>query len=113
MRLQHSILTKLHSKSPNSPKKSHEHTHTHTISPQGSNSLAESEGRGLHLCPVCVRKVTWVVGVDPVTRYYALLRHCERGGRALEAQAGWLMHRLKVLCVCVCVCSYTRMQWWL
>ena len=81
------------------------HTHVailpqNTICRQGSNSLAESEGRGLHLCPVRLRKLTWVVGVNPVTRYYALLRHCQRQGRAFEAQTKWLMHRLKVL-LCV------------
>jgi archaemetzincin len=37
----------------------------------GSNHLAESDRRPLHLCPVCLRKLQWSIGFDVVARYGA------------------------------------------
>jgi archaemetzincin len=39
---------------------------------QGSNTLEESDGHPLHLCPDDLRKLAWNTGVDPVSRYRAL-----------------------------------------
>ncbi|PYL07769.1 MAG: hypothetical protein DME34_06160 [Verrucomicrobia bacterium] len=61
----------------------------------GSNHLAESDRRPLHLCPVCLRKLQWSIGFDVLERYRAL----ERVDRALEFtdEAGWLAQRIKLL----------------
>lgn len=39
---------------------------------QGSNTLEESDGQPLHLCPDDLRKLAWNTGVDLVSRYRAL-----------------------------------------
>ena len=54
----------------------------------GSNHLAESDRRPLHLCPVCLRKLQWSIGFDVLERYRAL----ERIDRALGFvdEANWL-----------------------
>ena len=39
---------------------------------QGSNTLEESDGHPLHLCPDDLRKLAWNTGVDLVSRYRAL-----------------------------------------
>jgi len=38
----------------------------------GSNHLAESDRRPLHVCPVCLRKLQWSIGLDVLARYTAL-----------------------------------------
>jgi archaemetzincin len=61
----------------------------------GSNHLAESDRRPLHLCPVCLRKLQWSIGFDVLKRYGAL----ERVTRAddFTDEADWLSHRIKIL----------------
>jgi archaemetzincin len=61
----------------------------------GSNHLAESDRRPLHLCPVCLRKLQWSIGFDVLARYIAL----ERTSRALgfADEATWLSERIKTL----------------
>jgi archaemetzincin len=61
----------------------------------GSNHLAESDGRPLHLCPVCLRKLQWSVGFDVVQRYTALERVARSAGFLDEA--GWLAPRIKAI----------------
>jgi archaemetzincin len=58
----------------------------------GSNSLAESDRRPLHLCPVDLRKLQWSLGVDIVERYRALLAFWREVGVSSEAQ--WIERRL-------------------
>jgi archaemetzincin len=61
----------------------------------GSNHLAESDRRPLHLCPVCLRKLQWSIGFDVLDRYRAL----ERVDRALAFpdEADWLGRRIEAL----------------
>jgi archaemetzincin len=61
----------------------------------GSNHLAESDRRPLHLCPVCLRKLQWSVGFDVLERYRALERVTRDDGFIDEVD--WLNHRIKVL----------------
>ncbi len=58
----------------------------------GSNSLEESKAQPLHLCPVCLRKLTWSTKLDPVKRYEQLERFYRRV--ELEDQAKWVAERL-------------------
>ena len=58
----------------------------------GSNSLAESDRQPLHLCPVCLKKLTWNRGFDPIRRYEGLLDFYER--HELEDEATWMRNRL-------------------
>jgi len=59
----------------------------------GSNHLAESDRRPLHLCPICLRKLQWNIGFDVLERYSALERANRAGGFTDEAD--WLTSRIK------------------
>ncbi len=58
----------------------------------GSNSLAESDRRPIHLCPVCLRKLQWNRGFDVLARYRALAAFYDRQGLADEA--AWVRNRV-------------------
>ncbi len=53
----------------------------------GSNHLAESDARPLHLCPIDLRKLQWSVGFDVVERYRKLLEVVTAAG--FEDEAEW------------------------
>lgn len=59
----------------------------------GSNHLDEFDGQPLHLCPIDLRKLQWVVGFDVADRYRRLLAFYERAGFVDEAD--WLRSRLR------------------
>src|SRR5207244_8514374 len=61
----------------------------------GSNHLAESDRRPLHLCPVCLRKLQWSIGFDVLKRYRALEKVCRADGSLDEAD--WFSRRIKAL----------------
>jgi archaemetzincin len=61
----------------------------------GSNHLAESDPRPLHLCPVCLRKLQWSIGFDVVERYRALEKVCRADGFLDEEE--WFSRRTKIL----------------
>ena len=58
----------------------------------GSNHLAESDRRPLHLCPVDLRKLHWSLGFDVCDRYHRLLTFWREAGVPAEAQ--WIERRL-------------------
>jgi len=59
----------------------------------GSNHLAESDARPMHLCPVDLRKLQWSVGFDVAERYRRLRAVCERAGFTDEAR--WCQRELE------------------
>jgi archaemetzincin len=59
----------------------------------GSNHLAESDRRPLHLCPVCLRKLQWSIGFDVLARYNALEQFDHSAGFSDEAD--WLKARIQ------------------
>jgi archaemetzincin len=61
----------------------------------GSNHLAESDRRPLHLCPVCLRKLQWSSGFDVTERYRALERVTRADG--FKDEADWFNRRIKML----------------
>lgn len=61
----------------------------------GVADIAELDRLPLHLCPVCLRKLQLVTGLDPRAVYGALLSIAER--LALADEALWLRRRLDVL----------------
>jgi archaemetzincin len=61
----------------------------------GSNHLAESDTRPLHLCPVELRKLQWSTGFDVVERYRRLLDFHRQEG--FEDEAQWLDKRLRLI----------------
>jgi len=61
----------------------------------GSNHLAESDARPLHLCPVDLRKLQWSIGFDVVERYQRLLSFYREEG--FEDEAQWLEKRLRYI----------------
>ncbi len=52
----------------------------------GSNHLAESDARPMHLCPVDLRKLQWSVGFDVIERSRRLSSVAEKAGFRDEAQ---------------------------
>jgi len=61
----------------------------------GSNSLAETDGRPAFLCPVCVKKLEWCLGFDRLERYKKMEKFftkCE-----LEKQAAFCRRRVEEL----------------
>ena len=61
----------------------------------GSNHLAESDRRPLHLCPVCLRKLQWSIGFDVAERYRALERVSRTAG--FPDEADWFNRRIAKL----------------
>jgi archaemetzincin len=62
------------------------HCVTHRCVMQGSNTLAESDGHPLHLCPADLRKLEWNTGVDPEARYRRLQAFYRRSGWMADAE---------------------------
>lgn len=61
----------------------------------GSNNLAEADGRPMHICPVCLRKLHSSIHFDILSRYRALLAFDEKHG--LKDEAAWVKKRLERL----------------
>jgi archaemetzincin len=59
----------------------------------GSNHLAESDARPLHLCPVDLRKLQHGAGFEPATRYRRLLDFSRKVG--FDEESAWLEKRLR------------------
>jgi len=59
----------------------------------GSNHLAESDSRPMHLCPVCLHKLHHCIGFDTVTRYRSL--HKFYAQEAFDHEAQWITARLE------------------
>ncbi len=51
----------------------------------GSNHRAESDRQPLWLCPVCLAKLAWATGVEPIGRYRRLAAFCKENGLVEEA----------------------------
>lgn len=58
----------------------------------GSNSLEESDGQPMHLCPVCLRKLHLALDFDPEQRYRALAEQYD--ALELEREHDWVEARL-------------------
>jgi archaemetzincin len=69
------------------------HCVTHRCVMQGSNTLEESDGHPLHLCPADLRKLEWNTGVDRAARYRRLQAFYEKAG--WSADAGWAARQSK------------------
>jgi archaemetzincin len=59
----------------------------------GSNHLAESDSRPMHLCPVCLRKLHYSIAFDVVKRYRALRKFYAAPG--FDDEAKWTAGRLE------------------
>jgi len=68
------------------------HCVTHRCVMQGSNTLDESDGHPLHLCPADLRKLAWNTGVDPDARYRRLQAFYEKSGWTADAE--WIARQL-------------------
>lgn len=69
------------------------HCVTHRCVMQGSNTLEESDGHPLHLCPTDLRKLEWNTGVERDARYRRLHAFYEASG--WTADAAWTARQLK------------------
>ena len=61
----------------------------------GSNHLAESDRRPLHLCPIDLRKLHWSLRFDVVARYERLLAFWRSAG--VPGEAEWIERRLRFI----------------
>jgi len=61
----------------------------------GSNHLQESDSRGMHLCPVCYRKLHLAVGFDPLLREKKILEFLESHG--LNQEFEWQKKKVKLM----------------
>jgi archaemetzincin len=59
----------------------------------GSSTLAESDQRPLHLCPIDLRKLQWLLGFDFAERYGRLHQFWRAAGE--EPEAAWAGRRLQ------------------
>ncbi len=62
----------------------------------GSNSMRETDGCPLHLCPVCLRKLQMSALFDPELRYQSLLRSYTEF--EMTAEADWTRRMLEKIC---------------
>src|SRR5262249_59303341 len=67
------------------------HCVTHRCVMQGSNTLEESDGHPLHLCPEDLRKLEWNTGIDRRDRYRRLQEFY--GTIGWDADARWIASR--------------------
>jgi archaemetzincin len=61
----------------------------------GSNNPEEKDRRPLHLCPVCLRKVSWSLQVEPVPYLQKQKAFCDKHG--FIAETDWYGRALAVL----------------
>jgi archaemetzincin len=61
----------------------------------GSNHLAEMDGRPMWFCPECVQKVWWGCDVEPVDRYRSLAEFADQ--HELEGEGEYWKSCLKRL----------------
>jgi archaemetzincin len=61
----------------------------------GSNHQQESDRTPNHLCPVCLRKLCWNLGIEPIQYLTALKTFCTQNG--LDTEAGWYEKAIKIL----------------
>lgn len=61
----------------------------------GTNSLYEMDHQPIHLCPVCLAKLKWNLGFDPVRRYRKLSAFYRKVG--LKSDAEFMRDRAKEL----------------
>ncbi|MFY9398325.1 MAG: archaemetzincin [Desulfomonilia bacterium] len=61
----------------------------------GSNHLAESDARPMHLCPVCLRKLHYCIGFD-IMEYYQRIFHFSRT-YDFKREAQWVNRRLEYI----------------
>jgi archaemetzincin len=69
------------------------HCVTHRCVMQGSNTLEESDGHPLHLCPTDLKKLEWNTGLERDLRYRRLHAFYESAGWI--ADAAWTARQLK------------------
>jgi archaemetzincin len=71
------------------------HCTAYECSMNGSNSQAEADGKPLHLCPVCLRKLCWNLQVEPVPYLRRLEKFCR--AHDLADEADWYARALAAL----------------
>jgi archaemetzincin len=64
----------------------------------GSNHLAESDARPLHLCPIDLRKLQWNIGFDILERYRRLMRFYAEA--CFDAEVQWMERRIRFIESC-------------
>lgn len=72
-----------------------EHCQEYACVMNGANSLEESDGQPLRLCPPCLRKLQWNRGFDVVARYGKLAAFYRANGLVPEAE--WIDKRLAAI----------------
>jgi archaemetzincin len=71
------------------------HCDVHECVMNGVANVEELDATPLRLCPSCLKKLLWLVDVDPLQRYRELAQHYEAHG--LDAELAWVRARVERL----------------
>ena len=63
----------------------------------GSNNIEEQAKSPLIECPVCLRKLQYIVGFDPLERYKQLMNVSKSFGGLFENVSKWYENRINSL----------------
>jgi archaemetzincin len=61
----------------------------------GSNHQEEKDRRPMHLCPVCLRKLSWNLSIEPIPYLTGVKTFCSQNG--FDTEAGWYDKAVKIL----------------
>ena len=71
-----------------------EHCTAFSCNMNGSNNLDETDRAPISLCPLCLAKMSWALGLDVHKRYRKLSRYFAKQG--FEEQASWYAERARM-----------------
>ena len=72
-----------------------EHCIYYTCLMNGCNNLEEAKKQPLYECPVCLRKLQYSIGFDPLERYEKILNVTKMFGGYFDSASKWYENRIK------------------
>ena len=61
----------------------------------GCNNLEEAKKQPLYECPICLRKLQYSIGFEPLERYKKMVKVTEMLGGNFESDKKWYENRIK------------------
>ena len=72
-----------------------EHCIYYTCLMNGCNNMKEAKKQPLYECPVCLRKLHYSIGFDPLERYQKMLNVTKMFGGHFNNASKWYENRIK------------------
>ena len=72
-----------------------EHCIYYTCLMNGCNNLEEAKKQPLYECPICLRKLQYSIGFDPLERYKKMVKVTEMLGGHFDSDKKWYENRIK------------------